>query len=402
MIIAYISKADRECYDILKSEYIDVKNFSHIDEFISFYAISKNRDVVFIYRIDTKEELLNIKDIYFSNNIYIIVVGPDSTELSLLAGKIGVDSYVNVEKASPQDIKNIIDSSKTIVKRRRGKSNISVFTGISGGVGTTTISMNLAKTLADTYLDKNVLFLDFSHTKAISNLFFDVINPKKTIVDILTVQELDIEEFFKNGLTKVYDNLYIIPGIQKHTDLEALQKPENIQIFLNFINFIKSRFDYIIIDVGLFEDVELEIDIQEIADDIYVITEFNIPAMSVLKTYIDIIDKSGWYNKTHIIANRSDSFGTITQKEAKTILSQGLTHEFEVNITFPNDAKHLRECWNEAKLVSDIYPTSPFMVELNDFIMRYFSKNQDFNDKIELKHQKPINNTFFSRLKRWL
>ena len=402
MIIAYVSKADRECYNDLKTEYTDVKNFSHIDEFISFYAVSKNRDVVFIYRIDSKEELLHIKDIYFSNNIYIIVVGPDSTELSLLAGKIGVDAYVNEIKASPEDIKQIINESQTIVKRRRGKSNISVFTGISGGVGTTTISMNLAKALADTYLDRNVLFLDFSHTKAISNLFFDVINPKKTLIDILSVQELDVEEFFKNGLTKVYDNLYIIPGIQRHTDLEALEKQENIQRFLNFINFIKGRFDYIIIDVGLFEDVELEIDIQEIADDIFVITEFNIPSMSILKTYIDIIDKSGWYNKTHIIANRSDSFGTVTHHEAKNILSQGLTHEFEVNISLPNDAKHLRECWNEAKLVSDIYPASPFMQELQKLISEYFPQSQQQDGQAALRKREPINHSFIARLKRWL
>ena len=402
MIIAYVSKADRECYSELTNEYTDVKNFSHIDEFISFYAVSKNRDVVFIYRIDSKEELLKIKDIYFSNNIYIIVVGPDSTELSLLAGKIGVDAYVNEAKAGPEDIKKLIKESQTVVKRRRGKSNISVFTGISGGVGTTTISMNLAKTLADTYLDQNVLFLDFAHTKAISNLFFDVINPKKTLIDILSVQELDIEEFFKNGLTKVYDNLYIVPGIQRHTDLEALEKQENIQRFLNFINFIKARFDYIIIDVGLFEDVELEIDVQEIADHIFVITEFNIPAMSILKTYIDIIDKSGWYAKTKIIANRSDSFGTVTHQEAKNILSQGLTHEFEISMALPNDARHLRECWNEAKLVSDVYPSCPFMQDLNIFLKKHFPKDEMKVDQDQLQKRTPINNSFIARLKRWL
>ncbi len=402
MIIAYVSKADKECYSELKNEFTDVKNFSHIDEFISFYAVSKNRDVVFIYRIESKKELLKIQDIYFSNNIYIIVVGPQSTELSLLAGKIGVDAYKNEKRTTPEYIKKLIEESQTIVKRRRGKSNISVFTGISGGVGTTTISMNLAKTLADTYLEKNVLFLDFAHTKAISNLFFDVINPKKTIIDILSVQELDIEEFFKNGLTKVYDNLYIIPGIQRHTDLEALEKQENIQRFLNFINFIKNRFDYIIIDVGLFEDVELEIDVQEIADHIFVITEFNIPAMSILKTYIDIIDKSGWYSKTKIIANRSDSFGTVTHQEAKKILSQGLTHEFEITTALPNDTKHLRECWNEAKLVSDVYPSCPFMQELNKFLSKHFPKDENKIEQNEMKKKTPINNSLIARLKRWL
>jgi len=170
------------------------------------------------------------------------------------------------------------------------------------------------------------------------------------------VQELDMQDFFENGLERYSNNFYFVPGIQKHTDREDLEKTENIQRFLKFINFIKEKFDYIIIDVGMFEDVELEVDIQEISDNIFVVTELSIPSMSVLKTYIDIIDKSGWYNKTHIVVNRADSYGTVTQKEAKKILSKGLKHQFEINHSLPNDAIHLRECWNEAKLVNDIYP----------------------------------------------
>jgi cellulose biosynthesis protein BcsQ len=401
MVIAYVSKEDRGFYNALKNEYADVKFFINIDEFISFYALSKNRDVVFIYHIENKQQLLTIQNIYFSNNIFIIVVGPSDTELSLLAGKIGVDAYVDAEKENLEEIKRLIEYSKTVVKRRRGKSNIAVFTGISGGIGTTTIAMNTAQALADRHLDKNVLFLDFAHTKAISNIFFEIINPKKTITDIVTIQEFDMEELFKNGLTKVNDNLYIIPGIQKHTDRETLEKAENIQRFLNFINKIKERFDFIIIDVGLFEDVELEIDIQEIADDIFVISEFSIPSMAILKTYIDIIDKSGWYTKTHIVANRSDSFGTISQSEAKNILSKGLAHEFKVDASIPNDARHLRECWNEAKLVYMEYPESPFIKGIQKLIDKYFMEEKTAQTKQNHPTQKK-KPSLLEKIKQWL
>jgi Flp pilus assembly CpaE family ATPase len=170
--------------------------------------------------------------------------------------------------------------------------------------------------------------------------------------------------------------------------------------FLNFINFIKERFDFIIIDVGLFEDVELEIDIQEIADNIFVVTEFSIPSMSILRTYIDIIDKSGWYNKTHIIANRSDSFGTVTHEEAKEILSKGLTHDFTIGMSLPNDARHLRECWNEAKLVKDIYPSSPFVLELERFVSKYFQQSN--GDTIYTFQKENKKASFFERVKQWL
>ncbi|WP_457750243.1 AAA family ATPase [Sulfurimonas sp.] len=397
MIIAYVSKVDKECYNDLKDEFTDVKNFNSINDFISFYAASKNRDIVLLYRVESLEDIEKIKDIHFNNNIYMIVLGKNDTKFSLLAGKIGVDVYLSDKEADSGLITNLIIKSQSIIKQRRGNSNISVFTGISGGVGTTTISMNLAKTLAQNHPEKNVLFLDFAYTKAISNLFFNHPQPKKTIVDISNVQNLDMQELFDNGLEKLNDNFYFVPGVQKHTDREELEKPENIQMFLNFIMFIKEKFDFIIIDVGVFEDVDLEIDIQEIADNIFVITEFSIPSMSILKTYIDIIDKSGWYSKTHIIANRSDSFGSVTHEEARKILSKGLKHNFEIAFALPNDAMHLRECWNEAQLVCNEYPDAPFMTKLKEFGENFF-----IHDASLYENAHKGENSFWAKVKQWL
>ncbi len=400
MIIAYVSNVDKECYSELKNEFSEVKNFNSINEFINFYAGSKKRDLVLVYRVETLAEIEALSAIHFSNNIYMIVIGKDDIEFSLLAGKIGVDSYFDEAQADPEMIKGLIIKSQSIIKKRRGKSNVSVFTGISGGVGTTTITMNLAKSIAENYEDKNVLFLDFAYTKSVSNLFFEYIQPEKTIIDIAMVQNLEMQELFDNGLERLSNNLYFVPGIQRHTDREDLEKPENIQRFLNFINYIKEKFDFILIDVGMFEDVELEIDIQELADNIFVVTEFSIPSMSILKTYIDIIDKSGWYNKTHILANRSDSFGTVTEEEAKAILSKGLKHQFEVHFSLPNDALHLRECWNEAKLVNDIYPDSPFMKGIESIAEKFFIKDSALyvNNKIN----KAEESSLWSKVRQWL
>jgi len=396
MIIAYVSKVDKACYNDLKDEFTDIKNFNSISDFISYYAVSTNRDVVLLYRVETLEDIQRIDDIHFNNNIYMILIGKNDTQFSLLAGKKGVDVYISEEEANSEFIAQLIVKSQSVIKQRRGNSNISIFTGISGGVGTTTISMNLAKTLAQEHPQKNVLYLDIAYTKAISNLFFKHPQPKKTIIDILNVQNLDLHELFENGLEKLNDNFYFVPGIQKHTDREELEKPENIQMFLNFIMYIKEKFNFIIIDIGVFEDVDLEIDIQEIADNIFVITEFSIPSMSILKTYIDIIDKSGWYSKTHIVANRSDSFGSVTHEEAKKILSKGLKHNFNIAFALPNDAIHLRECWNEAQLVCDEYPDAPFIKELKEFTENFFLHDGAL---YENAHKE---GSFWSKVKQWL
>lgn len=397
MIVAYVSNRDKECFTELKNEFTEVKNFNSIEEFINFYARSRNRDVVLLYRVSELSDIEALSNIHFGKNVYMIVIGKNSVEHSLLAGKIGVDSYVSEVEANIDMIRELIFRSQSIIKKRRGKSNISVFTGISGGVGTTSIAMNLAKNIAQNSPEKNVLFLDFAYTKSVSNLFFDCIQPEKNIINIAMVQNLSVEELLENGLHKLSNNLYFVPGIQKHTEREELEKQENIQRFLNFINFTKEYFDIVLIDAGVFEDVELEIDIQEIADNLFAVTEFSIPSMSILKTYIDIIDKSGWYNKTHIIANRSDSFGSVSETEAQEVLSKGLKHNFKIDFSLPNDALHLRECWNEAKLVHDIYPDAPFMKSLSAMRDKFFTNQQ--NSIAILSQPKE---TFLSKVKKWL
>ncbi|MFT7860537.1 MAG: AAA family ATPase [Sulfurimonas sp.] len=397
MVIAYVSTDYQECCFELQDEYTEIENFSNIEEFINFYAANKNRDIVLLYKVNTLEDIQALERVGFSNNTYMIVMGKDDVAFSLLAGKLGVDIYLHYDQANSDMIAEYINNSQNVIKERKGNSNVSVFTGINGGVGTTTIAMNLAKTIADEHLDKNVLFLDFSDTKAVSNLFFDVIQPSKTIIDIASVQSMDLEELFNNGLIKLSNNFFFVPGIQKHTDKEEFSRTENIQMFLNFITQLKEKFDFILIDVGVFKDKDLEVDIQELADDIYVITEFNIPSMSILKTYIDIIDRSGWYNKTHIIANRADAYGGVTHTEAKKILSKGLKHNFEIAHSLVNDAMHLRECWNEAKLVCEIYPDAPFMTSLHEMIDKFFV----FEHTVSAQ-EKQQNKSLFTKVKEWL
>jgi len=397
MIIAYVSTIDKTCFSRLRENFDDVMNLDTIDEFVNFYASHKHRDIVLIYRIETLQGLEAIHQIYFTNNIYIIVIGPDDIDISLRAGKMGVDKYISRSDVNPEAIRELVINSQTIIKQRRGKSNISVFTGISGGVGTTTITMNLAAMIAANHPEKNVLFLDFAYTKSISNLFFDLPKPQKTIIDIATVTRLDLDELFANGLMKYNKNLFFIPGIQRHTDREILEKTENIQRFLSFVTFAKEYFDLILIDVGMFEDVELEIDIQELADQIFVVTELSIPAMSILKTYIDIIDKSGWYNKTHIIVNREDSLGTLTKEDATMILSKG-QHAFTIDYLLPNDTRPLRMCWNEAKLVSEEFPQAPFVQKLGGMIDQFFVRTS--LEERPKSRQRPISLT--EKIKQWL
>jgi pilus assembly protein CpaE len=374
MILAYISQEEPHLFDSYREDFIDVENMESLDQFLQFYTGYRFRDLVVVYRANDIAALETLEKFNLDSNIYLIVIGKNDNEMSLRAGKLGVDDYLIDNELDVEAVKEVINESQRIIKKRRGASNISIYAGIKGGMGTTTIALNTANQLAKRNPDKNILFLDMSSTKAITNLFLGYPKPDKTIVDIALLDNYDIRDLFDHGLLKYARNFYFISGIQNHTEREELDKRENILRLLNFINNARQYFDEVIIDIGVFEDIDLEVDIQEIADNIFAVTELNIPSLSILKTYLEIIEKSGWSRKAKILVNRFDSFDAISEQEAKMILSKGFKRPFEIDYFTPNDTRHIRETWNQAKLVSDIYKNSPFVGAINDFISDHYMK----------------------------
>ena len=381
MILAYISQEEPHLFDSYREDFIDVENMESLDQFIQFYTGYRFRDLVVIYRANDLESLQTLGNFNLDSNIYVIVIGKNDNEMSLLAGKLGVDNYLIDDELDVEAIKEIINESQRIIKKRRGESNISIFAGIKGGMGTTTIALNTANQLAKRNPDKNILFLDMSSTKAITNLFLGYPKPDKTIIDIALLDNYDVKDLFEHGLLKYSRNFYFISGIQNHADREELDKRENVLRLLNFINNTRQYFDEVLIDIGVFEDIDLEVDIQEIADHIFAVTELNIPALSILKTYLEIIEKSGWSRKTKVFVNRFDSYDAISEQEAKMILSKGFKRPFEIDYSTPNDSRHIRETWNQAKLVSDIYKNSPFVAAINLFIDKHYMSH--FNQLVK-------------------
>jgi len=247
-----------------------------------------------------------------------------------------------------------------IKKNPNNKSEISIFVGTTGGTGTTTISSNLANLTAKEQPLKNVLYLDFSTTKAISNIFFGLPAPKHTIVDLLADENFTIQEMQECGLYKVKNNLSIIPGIQSHIDIEQLNDPDNIRKIINLIHSLKKQFDYIIIDGGLAQDSELQIAIDELSDNIYIVTELTTIHVSVLQTYHELMRKAGWKEKVKIVINRENSQSSISPKDAKEILNLNKSKDMKFDIHLPNETAALRECWNYGKMITDTVPNANF------------------------------------------
>lgn len=317
----------------------------------------REKTFILICMVEGIEDIEAIGRESIHSNLPVIMIGPDDDDLILCAGKYNVTSYLPLTKYSKETLsRKISDNYEKIVKDPQSSSKISIFVGTTGGTGTTTISANLVNVLSMRYPMKNILYLDFSMTKAISNIFFGIPSPKKTIVDFIELEDYSEEHMLQAGLCQVKNNLYIIPGIQSHVEREELLREENTRKIIDMLFQLKQLFDFVIIDGGLAEDSELQIAVEEISDQIFIVTELTTIHISVLQTYYELMKKAGWKDKIKIVLNREDSQNAISIKDASEILNSRKGKDISFDIHIPNGGRPIRECWNFGKLITSEYP----------------------------------------------
>lgn len=381
MIVVYISRHTPIDLSRFSDEFLEIHHLTSIESFLQFFESVKHRTVAMIYHIEEKDELFELVSLSFIDNIFLVIIGPSDTSIALAAGQIGADKYLGKDQIDEEQISALLIEGQKKLKKRRGASNVVVFTGIHGGAGTTTIALNSAVLLANRHLNHRVLFIDFSYTKGVANLFFEHPNPEKTIISLLNEEFSDFHGMLENGIYQYQNNLYYIPGIQLHTDREEFEKPESIQKMMQLINNAKRYFSHIIIDIGVFEDVNMAIDVQEIADSLFVVTELSIPSISILSTYLLITERSGWRPKTHIIVNRYDSHGAIAITEAQKLINKSTKKDYKITSILPNDWSILHEAWNNIELVGLTHPDSKFVKALENTLEQELVTEANIDDE---------------------
>ncbi len=354
----------------------------------------KNSKNIILYVTNDYEHIEMDKELIASLNEFIIVYGPNDHRISLLCGNLNVQNYISFEDYSLDDLRNlIIDTKNSILNKFTTKNNIISFCGISGGVGCTTISMNVANILSKEQPTQNILFIDLSTTKAISNLFLEQNPlPEKSILELVNSDEFDLENNLNNGLVKIRENFYTINGIQKHIDKDYLEKDIFIEKFLAYLSKASDYFNTIIIDTGVFEASNLKTTLYDISNELELITEMNLPNISKLKTLYSLIKRAGLKDKFSFIVNRFDSECALTINDAVSILNMNEEDKLHFQYTISNNFVEIGKCWNNCELVSDVFPNNIFTQELMTILKE---KNLLSEDNASTKKKSLF--SFFSR-----
>ncbi|TWU62853.1 AAA family ATPase [Crateriforma conspicua] len=216
----------------------------------------------------------------------------------------------------------------------RGSEIIAV-AGATGGVGTTSVAVNLGCVLAED--PKNsVALVDLDLALGDADVFLDAI-PDYTLADVVqNISRLDIQ-LLKKSLTKHSSGLYLLPRPVELRDTEVVD-PESLR---KVMGLMKASFSHLIVDLSkTYSPIDMVA--IESASRVILVTQLDLPCLrNVVRLMMSFDETEGLQDKVEIVVNRAglDS-GQISLKKAKETLGR------EIFALLPNDYRTMIEVRN--------------------------------------------------------
>jgi pilus assembly protein CpaE len=278
--------------------------------------------------------------------------------------KMGIQEFLPLP-VNLADLENALERIQVVKKRRpfqARQGKIIVITGLKGGMGVTSIAVNLAVSMAE-ISPKRVVLVDLGRP------FPDVANfldQKSTtsILDLVEHSDQLEEEFVLKSLLPHPDNLSVLPGCNNL----ALVDGKSLG---HIWDALRTLFDWVLVDLSSApDDVNLRT-LQE-ANLIIMITDLLVPNLENLKRWWEQYEE--WQldrNKVKVIVNRF-------QKEESVVLDE-LSHmqQAPVFFTLPNDYLALSACINHGVSLKESAPRSKLYRSLQELAQMLASSSEE-------------------------
>ncbi|NLP10489.1 response regulator/pilus assembly protein [bacterium] len=223
-----------------------------------------------------------------------------SPELIIRAMRLGAREFW-LQPFRSEEVKNGIHAALRL-KNRSGACSvngkvISVF-GVKGGVGATTIAVNLAVAIAQRTL-KDVLLLDADFQLGHAGLYLNC-KPKFSVLDIINnFNNIDLG-LLKSTLAKSSAEVSFLGGPAGIEEADAI-KPAHME---QLLSLLRSLFDYIVVDIRPVFD-EINIRLLDESDLILVVANFDVPSIYNAKRCIELFRRLGYdRDKVFLVMNR--------------------------------------------------------------------------------------------------
>jgi pilus assembly protein CpaE len=275
--------------------------------------------------------------------------------------RIGAKEFIS-QPVNTEDVQQALgrfkERRKAIVPHTPAKHGqiITVF-GSKGGVGTTTVAVNLAVSLSQKKSVQSVALLDMNTLFGEIPLFLEI-SPKFHWGEITkNIERLD-DTFLKNILTRHSTGVEILAS---PAYLNGHLKPTP-QIMTRLLGLMKKMFDYVIIDGGQSTD-ETSLKVLEISNRLLLITILSLPCLANANKLVKSFTDLGYVPKDriHIVLNRYMKKSEVSLGDAE----QGIG--LEIFWIIPNDFRATMSAINKGQSLIQLEPKAPITKNFLNF-----------------------------------
>jgi len=308
--------------------------------------------LVFELGDNVEKEFLYVQDLVNSGEVGEVFFASDHSDQAVLRGaiRIGAREFFNVP-IEDEEIKHALEGFKgRKEKAEKGETfkdgKIINVIGSKGGVGTTTVAVNLAVSMAEKKNIQSVALIDMNLLFGEIPLFLDI-DPKYNWSEITkNISRLDTM-FLKNILSVDASGVCVLPS-PSYLSKQNMATPD---IMERLLLVMRRMFDFVIVDGGQsLGDISLKI--LELSDTVLLISILSLPCLTntnkLLRTFHDL----GFPLRENIkiVINRYLKKSDISVKDAETSLDK------RIFWTIPNDYQTTITATNRGKALAQFAP----------------------------------------------
>jgi pilus assembly protein CpaE len=300
-----------------------------------------------------------------------VLVISSSTEGSLIlqAMRNGAREFLNLP-LKLEDFLAALDRIQQTNSNRTGdgqvrSSQVIALAGVSGGVGCTSLAINLACVLAQNQ-HNSVAVIDLDFALGDADVWLDII-PDYTIQDVAeNITRLDYS-LLKRSLTKHDCGVFLLPRpIQLDDSLKI-----NGEQLRRVIALLKATFTHLVIDISKTFG-PLDMAALEVSDHVLMITQLDLPCLRNVVRLMQYFDqREGVGNKIKIVVNR------LGLEDTQISLSKALeTIGREIYWQIPNDYATMVEARNNGVPLVSLAPRAKITRSLDQLAATLDQSNQ--------------------------